>query len=342
MSSFINKFLGLVKNIFTGKKKEFNHEPEIIHESESEIESKTEASPQNFTHEHKISEQGAIYEPEAKLNPELQPEIESASTLQPQPESETESSSQDFTQEHEILDQEVIYEPETQTESGSQPQPEAWPESEAEPEPEPEAKSKITHEYDYTQLEQKIRNIITQHYNYSGFMIHDTAGYSRFRTYARNYELELPASDSELRKLIIHSGTLIDGIVYVFSHDDVQRMLCEVQRMLNEGVNVIYFRDLESFIEDSNLCINLSDRRAVCEILRDNYDEYIFTDLYMERPERKNFRSYMEGLKYILAKYFPDGFDSDYALLRKYAERENIILSGNDKALKRETDALRE
>lgn len=272
MSSFINKFLGLVKNVFTGKKKEFNHEPEIIHESESEIE------------------------------------------LQPVPESEPRF----------------------------EPEPEAQQESESEAEPEPEPEPEITHEYDYTQLEQKIRNIITQHYNYSGFMIHDTAGYSRFRTYARDYELELPASDSELRKLIISSGTLIDGIVYVFSHDDVQRMLCEVQRMLDDGVNVIYFRDLESFIEDSNLYINLSDRRAVCEILRDNYDEYIFSDLYMERPERKKFRSYMEGLKYILAKYFPDGFNSDYALLRKYAERENIILSGNDKALKRETDALRE
>ena len=173
-------------------------------------------------------------------------------------------------------------------------------------------------------------------------MIYDTAGYSRFRTYARDYELELPASDPELRKLIISSGTLIDGIVYVFSYDDVHRMLCEVQRMLDEGVSVIYFRDIESFIEDSNLYCNLSDRRAVCEILRDNYDEYIFTDLYMERPERKKFRSYMEGLKYILAKYFPDGFNSDYALLRKYADKENIILSGNDKALKRETDALRE
>ena len=191
-------------------------------------------------------------------------------------------------------------------------------------------------------LNQKIRNIIIQHYNYSGFMINDTAGYSRFRTYARDYELELPVSDSELRKLIISSGTLIDGIVYVFSDDDVQRMLCEVQRMLDDGVSVIYFRDLESFIEDSNLYHNLSDRRAVREILSDNYDEYIFTDLYMERPERKKFRSYIEGLKYILAKYFPEGFTHDYAQLREYADKENIILSGNDKALKREIDALKE
>ena len=272
MSSFINKFLGLVKNVFTGKKRGFNHEPEIIPKSESEIE------------------------------------------LQPVPESESEPQ--------------------------FKPESEAPQESEAEPEP--EAKSKITHEYDYTQLEQKIRNIIIQHYNYSGFMINDTAGYSRFRTYARDYELELPVSDSELRKLIISSGTLIDGIVYVFSDDDVQRMLCEVQRMLDDGVSVIYFRDLESFIEDSNLYHNLSDRRAVREILSDNYDEYIFTDLYMERPERKKFRSYIEGLKYILAKYFPEGFTHDYAQLREYADKENIILSGNDKALKREIDALKE
>ncbi|MBR0070028.1 MAG: hypothetical protein IJP97_05985 [Synergistaceae bacterium] len=266
MSSFISKFLGLVKNVFTGKKKEFNHEPEIIHESEIE----SESSLQDFTHEHEKSEHEVIYESE------------------------------------------------------------------------PESKPEITHEYDYTHIEQKIRNIIIQHYNYSGFMINDTAGYSRFRTYARDYELELPVSDSELRKLIISSGTLIDGIVYVFSDDDVQRMLCEVQRMLDDGVSVIYFRDLESFIEDSNLYHNLSDRRAVREILSDNYDEYIFTDLYMERPERKKFRSYIEGLKYILAKYFPEGFNSDYALLRKYAGKENVILSGNDKALKREIEALKE
>ena len=120
-------------------------------------------------------------------------------------------------------------------------------------------------------------------------------------------------------------------------------MLCEVQRLLDKGECVIYFRDLESFIEDSNLYHNLSDRRAVHEILKDNYDGYIFTGSYMETPSgQKKFHSYMDGLKYVLAKYFPDGFNSDYSLLREYALKENIILSVNDKALKRETEALKE
>ena len=318
MSSFINKFFGFVKDVFTGRKKNI-HEPETIHESESQ--SQSETSSQSFTHEHELPEQEVIHEPE------------------PQPEAEAKT----LPEEHDVSEQEVIHEPEPQPEAESEHEHEEQPQEIIPEHEEPESLI-ITaeHEHDYTQLEQRIRNILTQHYSYSGFMIHDTAGYSRFRAYARDYELELPISDSELRKLIIHSGTLIDGIVYVFSDDDVHRMLCEVQRMLDEGVNVIYFRDLESFIEDSNLYRNLSDRRAVCEILRDNYDEYIFTDLYMEIPERKKFRSYIEGLKYILAKYFPEGFDSDYALLRQYADKENIILSGNDKALKRETDALRE
>ena len=213
---------------------------------------------------------------------------------------------------------------------------------EQESESSPERKYK-NDEYDYTYISQKIRNIITQHYSYSGFAINDTSGYSRFRTYARDYELSLPESDSELRRLIVSSGTLIEGNVYVFSNDDVNRMLREVQRLIDEGNDVIYYRDFESFIDESNLYYNLSNIRAVREILRDNYEGYIFTGLFMESESgHKAFRSYMDGLRYILAKYFPDGFNSDYALLRKYAEKENVILSGNDKALKRETEALKE
>ena len=357
MSSFINKFFGFVKDVLTGKKKEITHEPEIIPESQSQIEtepeSKIESSLQELTQEHERPEQEVIHEsePEAEFEsslheviPEAQPELEPEHEYKPESEPDLQPEAESVS--HSMPEPEAEPEPEPELESEQQPepepesQPEPVPESKPEPHTEPETETS-EHEYDYTQLEQRIRNIITQHYNYSGFMIHDTAGYSRFRTYARDYELELPVSDSELRKLIIHSGTLIDGIVYVFTHDDVNRMLCEVQRMLDEGVSVIYFRDLESFIEDSNLYHNLTNRRAIREILSDNYDKYIFTDLYMERPERKKFRSYMEGLKYILAKYFPEGFNSDYALLRKYADKENIILSGNDKALKREIEALK-
>ena len=296
MSSFINKFLGFVKDVFSGRKKD-TEEPDALHVQDIEN-----------THEQEV-----IHEPEA------QTQIQEASQ-------EQNAQEQEAAEESESQDIPSVQQEETETSS-----PEIIT-----------SEQTISYEYDYTHSEQKIRNIITQHYNYSGFMIHDTADYSRFRTYAKDYELDLPASDSELRQMIIHSGTLIDDVVYVFSDDDVRRMLREVQRMLDEGVSVIYFRDLESFIEDSNLYHSLLNRRAVCEILRDNYGGYIFTDLYMETSERKKFRSYMEGLKYILAKYFPDGFNSDYALLRKYADRENIILSGNDKALKRETEALKE
>ncbi len=280
MSSFINKFLGFIKNIVAGRKKE-SPEPEIILESETQ-------PLQENTQEEKVPEQ----------------EI-----------------------------QEMTPEPEPQ---------ESEPEPAPEPEPElPAPKPKCRDEYDYTQIQQAIRNIITQHYGYYGFTIADTRGYERFRTYARNYDIAIPESDDELRRLIVCSGTLIDGTVYVFDSEDVNMMLCEAQRLIDDGACVIYFRNLESFLDDSNQYYNLSSRRAVREILRDNYKEYVFTDLYMEiSSEGRKFRSYMDGLKYVLSKYFPEGFKSDYALLREYAAKENIILSGNDKALKRETEAL--
>ena len=318
MSSFINKFFGFVKDVFAGRKKE-TQEPDVIHEADNSQ---------------------AITEPELEAESEIQKD---ESVHQTETEAETEAETKAETEtETEISPQDVqqisLNEPEIMPES----EPQESEESESSPETvtsEPESKD----EYDYTYISQKIRNIITQHYGYSGFAINDTEGYSRFRAYAKSYEIELPESDSKLRRLIVSSGTLIEGNVYVFSHDDINLMLCEVQRLLDKGECVIYFRDLESFIEDSNLYHNLSDRRAVHEILKDNYDGYIFTGSYMETPSRqKKFHSYMDGLKYVLAKYFPDGFNSDYSLLREYALKENIILSVNDKALKRETEALKE
>ena len=317
MSSFINKFLGFIKNVLTGSRqdsrKDTTEEPKIIcvHETEENVIEEAEVQEQGIIQEDDAAEQEVIEEAEAPFQ-ELIPESES-------PVQESEQDTHELESEPEQQEQEEVHEAST-AESSEQ---------------------HITHEYDYAQNSQKIRNIITQHYSYYGFNINDTEGYSRFRSYAKSYEIELPDSDEELRRLIVNSGILIESRVYVFDEDDVNNMLCETQRMLDDGESVIYFRELESFIEGSNLYRNLSNIRAIHEILRDNYEGYIFTRLYMSVSGQKKFRSYMDGLRYILAKYFPDGFTNDYASLRKYAEHENIILSGNDKALKRETEALK-
>ena len=243
-----------------------------------------------------------------------------------------------------VIQHEPVHEPEhePQHESIIQHEPIHEPEHKSEREPVLEPEVEPVHEPVPDELyAQKIRNIITEHYSYYGFQINDMQGYSRFRTYAKSYGIELPDSDNELRRQIIFAGTLINGKVYVFDHDDIQNMICEAEDMLKSS-GVIYFRELESFIEDSNLYHNLNNIIAVREILRDYYsDGYIFSELLMENASHKHFDSYFEGLRFILTKYFPEGFSGDYALLRKYAERENIILSGNDKALKRETEALK-
>ena len=315
-------------------------EPETQESEPQESEPQEHESEEPETQELKLNET----EPEEQEAQEPEPQEpkpeEDPKTETKEPECETGTTSEVHVQEEEITHESEL-EPERETEITSELHEQ---EEEITYELEPESsESERKDEYDYTYISQKIRNIITQHYSYSGFSINDTSGYSRFRTYARDYELLLPESDSELRRLIVSSGTLIEGNVYVFSHEDVQRMLCEVQRLIDDGLSIIYYRDLESFIEDSNLYSELSNIRAVHEILRDNYEGCIFTELYMESSSgHEKFRSYMDGLKYILAKYFPDGFNSDYALLREYALKENIILSGNDKALKRETEALKE
>ncbi len=267
-----------------------------------------------------------------------EPLIQNESVPEPQPETVLEP-------EHEPVhepEHEQVIQPESVREPEQQPEPIHEPEQESEREPVLEPEVEPEHEPVPDELyAQKIRNIITEHYSYYGFQINDMQGYSRFRTYAKTYGIELPDSDNELRRHIIFAGTLIKDTVYVFAHDDIQNMICEAEDMLKSS-GVIYFRELESFIEDSNLYHNLNNITAVREILRDYYsDGYIFSELLMENASHKHFDSYFEGLRFILTKYFPEGFSGDYALLRKYAERENIILSGNDKALKRETEALK-
>lgn len=267
-----------------------------------------------------------------------EPLIQNESVPEPQPETVLEP-------EHEPVhepEHEQVIQPESVREPEQQPEPIHEPEQESECEPVLEPEVEPEHEPVPDELyAQKIRNIITEHYSYYGFQINDMQGYSRFRTYAKTYGIELPDSDNELRRHIIFAGTLIKDTVYVFAHDDIQNMICEAEDMLKSS-GVIYFRELESFIEDSNLYHNLNNITAVREILRDYYsDGYIFSELLMENASHKHFDSYFEGLRFILTKYFPEGFSGDYALLRKYAERENIILSGNDKALKRETEALK-
>lgn len=338
MSLFINKLFGLVKGIFKGSHKDNSHKenqdklPEPLIQSESVHESVTQPEPM---HEQ-------VHEPQHE--PIIQPEPlhEPVPVHEPMPEHKHEPVPQHESELEPVPQPEPVLEPELVHEPVPTPEPIHEPEHESEREPVLEPEVEPVHESVPDELyAQKIRNIITEHYSYYGFQINDMQGYSRFRTYAKTYGIELPDSDNELRRHIIFAGTLIKDTVYVFAHDDIQNMICEAEDMLKSS-GVIYFRELESFIEDSNLYHNLNNVTAVREILSDYYsDGYIFSELLMENASHKHFDSYFEGLRFILTKYFPEGFSGDYALLRKYAERENIILSGNDKALKRETEALK-
>lgn len=128
--------------------------------------------------------------------------------------------------------------------------------------------------------------VLKKHYEY-GFKIDSVIELMRFRQFAEAMDIFLDGDDEKLRKLILSSGTLIDGRVYCKSNNLKEDLQGSIDRAFAEGVNVIYYESL--FTNESEMMEKyvITSSEMLKEYLQKNTKGWSFSKRFMQRGERR-------------------------------------------------------